>query len=129
MRLAQPQEIPSLWEKISPWVSSIAERSRGRFEAVDIAERLVSGDFHLWLAEDESGMVMTEFSQYPRKRVVRACAIVGDGAKDWVLDADREIGEWAKEQGCEIFEGLARPGWERTFKQWKKTHVFLERDL
>ena len=79
----------------------------------------------LWPAE--RGCLVTEIQVYPRKKVLNV--FLGGGDMDQLLDMEAAAAAWGKAQGCTMATIQGRPGWERVFRHWRRSHVILERSL
>lgn len=127
-----PGHIQAIWPLIEPLLLRVVERSDGRYSMRGMAQRLVSGDWVLrvvWVDGEVRAIVGAEvYSDVSGMRccIVRFCT--GHGAKDW-SHLLVEIEDWARKDGCERIEMIARKGWAKHLKDYALTHVFLEKQL
>lgn len=136
MRLVAPapDELADLWPIIRDRIASCCKRSGGKYEPVDVLQNLINRRMDLWLAVDDANAVqalaITEIVDYPRVKVCKLLAGTGDDAERWYRLIDG-IENWARSQGCGVFEPICRPGWEKRFAAlgYRKTHVVLEKRL
>lgn len=127
-----PDKIGAVWPHVQKHLESMAERSRGKVTAEDIAALCASGHMTLWVVLDDDGTHLataaTELFDYPRKRVCRITGLVGEHFDKWLHHIE-DIENWARSQGCMAMQNLARKGWARKVPDYVLTHVLLERDL
>ena len=122
---------PQLQAMVAAHIDSVVMRSRGRYSRKGVVERLLSGDWQLWLVWDGSvkGTLATEL--YFDVSGDKACTIrfcTGADAKDWVRLIDH-IESWARAEGCKRMAMQARKGWAKHLTDYKLTHVVLEKPL
>lgn len=121
------------WNSISHWIADACTRSNGKYQPVDILHALMRGDMQLWGAIGEEkieGIAIGEIIKYPRIKVYRMLAATGEDLANWI-DHIEGIERWAKAQGCQDFESIARPGWARLLKGRGHihTHSMLNKNL
>ena len=112
-------------------ILSIVERSNGRLSERGLLDQILAAQTQLWLSyrdEKPEAVVLTEIVNYPDTKACKLYAATGHNRKNWVGFLP-VIEEWARVQGCRSMEAFARPGWERNLPDYRKTHVFLEKDL
>lgn len=122
-------KVPEIWPFAEELVSSAVERS-GELSAQDILDALLSRNMQLWAAFDNGlkAIAVTEIQVLPRKKLGSILICTGEGRKEWEY-ALSIIEDWARSEGCTGMKLLARPGWERVLKDYRKTHVLLEKEL
>lgn len=128
-----PDALATVWPHIAASVEDIASRSRGRMLSSDIREMIERGERVLWIAvEIETGaflgLAMTELREYPRRKACCLVACVGRDRAKW-LHLLGGIEGWARSIGCDLMEGFARRGWAHELRDYKLSHVFLEKDI
>ncbi len=112
-------------------LAKAVERSRGKQDGDDIAAAIETGRMQLWLLAAPgqiAAIALTEISEYPRKKVCRVIACVGEGRERWQHHL-AGIEDWAKEIGCDGMELVARKGWARVMSDYELTHVMLEKGI
>ena len=123
-----PDLLPEWWERASPALENMAESTRGRQSLHTLADKIIDGNVQLWAADDEA-FALTAVNDWPTGlSTFEFIGLVGEGRERWLGVLD-EMCEWAKEQGCEMVETSARPGWKRVLTDWACTHVFLEKKI
>lgn len=96
-----------------------------------MAQNLLKGDWQLWVVWDGTvrAIVITEL--YKDVSGMKCCMIrvcTGNGAKDW-SHLIGFIEDWARGQGCERLDMLARKGWAKRLPDYHLTHIMLEKVL
>ena len=125
-------EIPNYWRLVEPLISSACKTARGKWDAGYIRGQLEAGVMQLWLITDGSvlAVCITEIVQHPGKCCCRIRIMTGRERRRWqhLLEV---IECWAKAQGCDAMELIARPGWSRPLKarNYEVTHLFCEKEL
>ena len=104
---------------LGPMIQKALAKGQGERDFNDYAALLVQGDAHLWLVEDDSGILgvaLTKFIQYPQYKSLHIAALTGDKWFEWGPEAHTRLEEFAKETGCEKIEVWGRRGWEKALK-------------
>lgn len=124
-------DLDRVWPAVANDIEEAAKTSRGKFLAEDIYQELKDQTCQLWVWESESarGVFITQVHSYKRNKVCWIRIATGHNYQEWVSQVMRTIEEWAKEQGCDAMELLARPGWKRVLEDYETTHVYLEKAL
>lgn len=93
----------------------------------DIARGILSGVFTLWPLP--SGCMVTEFVQYPRKRVLHV--FLGGGDLGEIIDMHDMFDAFARQNGCSEMTVTGRAGWSRVLVNhgWKREHVTMARAI
>jgi hypothetical protein len=108
----------------------MAANSGGRWELSDIVRLIGSRDMQLWISLDGNkveAVLLTEIVQYPRRKALRFSSCVGREWKNWT-GHHRQIEEWARGEGCDLFEVYAPRKWRHAFPEYREYHVMLECD-
>ena len=135
--LVRPEDLAAAWPKVSPWLASMANTSKGKFSLESIAVAIATGQWQLW-AYAPAGAVKAcyvgRILEFPHKRVYEPIALAGAD-----MLADRAewlailafIEDWARAEGCQAMQVLGAPGFERFAAScgYAKTHVMLEKEL
>tara|TARA_R110000824_G_scaffold231040_1_gene418821 strand:- start:475 stop:825 length:351 start_codon:yes stop_codon:yes gene_type:complete len=115
-------------------ISDALERS-GRHTPDEILLDLRSGEAQLWIMWAETvtdaeilGVCVTYIMESERKKVCRLWLCTGHDRRRWVHHV-KTIEEWAASIGCHAMDAVVRPGWEKVLRDYRKTHVILEREL
>lgn len=133
-----PEFLPDTWPLVEPLIVKACSESGGRFTAADVAAKVSTGEFQLWIAQSEDedeinpvqALGLTRLVAYPRLTACEVMATLGRDMKDWSGHING-ISEWAARHGATQMHVIARPGWEKVLKRegYRKTHIFLERDI
>lgn len=123
-----PDDIGDVWGFIAQWLESACQADES---ASDIMDDCLSGKRNLFVVMDGLEIlaaVVVEICNYPKRKVMCGHYCVGKHRRRW-QHLYEELELWAKKQGCTKVKLIARPGWERLWKGYTKTHVLLEKDL
>lgn len=133
-----PQElVEKVWIKVEPDVISALKRSGEYATSNHIKDHCLKNEMQLWMLWDKEnkeekyhGVVITEVIQRPLIKVLNIRIMVGNGRENWQHYISI-IEDFAKHNGCDKMELIARPGWERVLKQFNytKSHVVLDKYL
>lgn len=125
-----PDTIDALWPAIRPRIVSGVERSSGRLTEKAAFDLLRSGQWQCWTYWEGAkcmAVVVTRLNfESSGIKTLEAIMASGDNRDRWQRLAVDTLKRFAKAEGCQLFELIARPGWERVFTEFKKTHVMLE---
>lgn len=125
-----PDTIDALWPAIRQRIVSGVERSSGRLTEKAVFDLLTSGKWQCWTYWEGTrcmAVVVTRINiESTGMKTLEAIMASGDNRDRWQRLAVDTLKMFAKAEGCKLFELIARPGWERVFTEFKKTHVMLE---
>jgi len=104
-----------------------------KYEAAHIAASIMSGEFQLWGAVEDGKLIavgVTRILNHPKKRVCQIIGGTGDDREKWQYFI-AQIEDWARAEGCQETELVARQGWARIFKPlgYVVTHVMASKEL
>lgn len=97
----------------------------------DMLDQLRSGHRQLWVVwngEAVVAAVMTRIIQLRSCRAVQVTAAGGSELGAW-KDLITLIEDYARAEGCRKVTIEGRPGWERTFKNYRRVRVVIEREV
>ena len=132
MHRLKPQQLEAVWPMVRPLMEEVAESYRGKQTVETLTSEILRGEVELWvvvegneilaiigtqLCEEPSGM-KTLFIKYADGRQMHK----------WLGMID-EFEAYARANGCEYVEMIARKGWTKRLKDYKMTHVLLEKRL
>jgi hypothetical protein len=115
-------QLPPHWEDNFQRVQEACRRSGATHDAADVLRQLNTDSATFWQGSPHSFFV-GEVLSYPRKRVFNCWLAGGDLSE--VLTMGERYKPLAKAAGCTEIELRGRPGWERVFRDWRKTGVLL----
>ena len=129
------KHINSVWPLIQTFVEKGIEASFKDRYTVDALKKLVSeGTWHLWVAweidtKKPHAIMMTElYEELSGIKIGSVRFLSGINRKNW-LGLLAELERQMYEVGVVKFEMWARKGWAKDLKDYKITHVLLEKDL
>lgn len=127
----EAHDIDRVWPAVAHDIEESAKTSRGKFVAEDIYNELKGKTCQLWVWESATarGVFITQIHNYKRNRVCWIRIATGHNYQEWIAEVMQTIEAWAKENGCEAMELLARPGWTKILKDYEMTHIYLEKAL
>lgn len=115
-----------IWKKIAP---AVAE-SGGRITQDALKNLLLKFEYQAWTVFEDKrclATVVTKINVYPSGlKSLDAIFAAGDDRAKWQTLVVETLKKFARAEGCEMFEIAGRPGWERIYPEFKKTHVVLE---
>lgn len=131
LNLISLDDIDKHKEVVSPYISSFVERANGRYDINDVFVNIKKGYWGLWVVHNDlviQAALLTQFIQYPKLKELQIIMCVGERHKDWYFLVNK-MEEYAQASGCKKITAVTRLGWEKIMRGYKKTHVYLERDL
>lgn len=115
-----PQEhLEQLWPRIEHFMQRAADYTYGRYTVDDILKTVTDYGHTLWVAFNDkgfSGAVVTDFTDYPRKRYLDMVFVGGDDGLEWKDEMLVMLRRWAADNGCVGIESSGRLGWSKIFK-------------
>lgn len=122
----QGPQVPSVWDKISPWVQTVVDLSHGRTNMAETLNSLIRGDTLLWLSYDEEtleplGYWICRIVQYTDVKMLSVDQLGGEDYARWEDIMHDSLILYAKENQCAGMELVGRAGWIRQLKKfgWK----------
>jgi len=137
-----PDQVDAAWPLVAGWLEGVVARSRGKESLAELRAAFVAGRKQLWiwvppasagagLAAGVQALAVTEIVNYPAAKICRVCIATGERRGQWLAPGLAVIEAWAKAQGCDAVEPVARLGWERELKQlgYRAHHMILAKEL
>lgn len=112
------ENVPEIWTLVKDHLSKAADYTFGRYTVDDIYDAIIDYDHTLWIAFDESsikGAVVTNFSNYPKKKYLNMVFTGGEDLKEWKEPMLKILQHWAFDNHCDGIESTGRPGWAKIF--------------
>jgi hypothetical protein len=115
-------------------LSMMCERNGGRWTVDGLNQKFLTGDWQMWCVyrpRDDYIFAVIGTALHIEMNGSKSCDIkfcTGVDMKQWVHLLDH-IEIWAMSEGCARIKTIARPGWKRKLKDYKCTHVQLEKVL
>ena len=117
---AVPAEyVKQVWPDVKEYLQGAEDYTHGRYEVEDILDSITDYDHTLWIAFTEEGIkgvVVTNFIDYPRKRMLCMSFCGGVQLENWKDPMLQLLQRWAKDNECDGIEATARLGWSKIFK-------------
>ena len=132
-----PQEhITQIYPDIEKYVDRMVPTAYGRFEKIDLVNDILSGKATLWVIMDEEddnklyGIIFTEWSYYPRKKMLSISFAAGDKLDSWIEESLKVLENWAVDNDCDAMEITGRKGWVKKLKDydWKQEFIIVKKE-
>jgi hypothetical protein len=132
-----PQEyITSIYSDIEKYIDKLTPTTHGRFDKIDILNDLLTGRETLWTVVDEKndnkiiGVIFTEISHYPRKKMLSIQYASGDKLDEWMEESLVTLENWAVDNECTAMEITGRRGWVKKLKKhnWEEEFVVIKKE-
>lgn len=133
--LIPPNLIDWVWAQAGPHLQMATDQSEGRFVLRDVYDRLITGDWHLWVVYEETGnliaSITSSFSWYPQGKWLSGQFLGGDRLDEWRDLFCDTFDRFARDMGCKAIEFTGRPGWGRRLKPngYRELFRVYQRDL
>lgn len=106
------------WKEVAPLLDKAMPIMLARYESIDILAMVITSPQATqgWFAmEDQNilAVMVTQVCQYPRKRVLSMFCLGGERMNEWFKKGYQLLLEHGKRTGCQQFEVLGRPGWQK----------------
>jgi len=130
--LISSSDVPYVWNSIIPLLEP-SQNDQMELSVEDFLECLMSGDMQLWVAmegEEVIACMISQFAEYPQKKVLRIIFISGEGMDRWIKNFPM-VENFALMNGCTFLEVWGRKAWIKILKDWDwecKYHI-LTKDL
>jgi hypothetical protein len=133
------EEINKVWVLAKPYVDDALVYSNSHHHSDHFKNLMVQGKLQLWLLWDDkkntiqekmNGVVVSEIINRSIKKVFHLPIVTGKNRQRWQHLIEK-LENFAKDQGCDCMELIARPGWQKILDKhnYFKTHVVLEKNL
>jgi len=134
-----PKNISKVWILAKPYIDDALAYSNSHHHSDHFFELMTKGKLQLWILWDDTknttqekmnGVVISEIIQRSIKKVFHLPIVTGKNRQRWQHLIEK-LEDFAKDQGCDLMELIARPGWQKILDKYnyKKTHVILEKEL
>ena len=133
------EELDKVWSMVEKDIKSALAYSGQLTDSDFVYETAKQGKFQVWVLWDKEqkittnkyfGVVVTELIKRKFGKVCHIYIMTGRQRHKW-QHLISKIENFAKEEGCEMMELIARPGWQKVLKifDYKRTHVVLEKEI
>jgi len=116
--------VTPVWKRVQPLIASAVERMDSGYRAIDIHNKLLTGDMQLWVIGDYQAVAVTQIAIYPQFKACIVVAMAGDGLTEWFDDIMGAIEGWAAAMGCRYVEEYGRKGWAKVGAARGYEHVY-----
>ena len=132
-----PQEyITQIYPDIDKYIDKLVPTSHGRFEKIDLVNDILTGRASLWTVVDEEdnnkvyGIIFTELSNYPRKKMLSISFASGDNLESWIEESLEVLENWAVDNDCVAMEITGRRGWVKKLQShnWQEEFVIVKKE-
>ena len=117
------KDIDKVWVLAKPYIDDALAYSNSHHHSEHFKDLIKKGKLQLWFLWDDKKSTVKE-----KMNGVVVCT--GKNRQRWQHLIEK-IEEFAKGEGCDCMELIARPGWQKILDKhnYKKTHVILEKEL
>jgi len=133
------EELDKVWGMVEKDIKSALAYSSQLTDLDFVYDLAKQGKFQVWVLWDKEqkiitnkyfGVVVTELIKRKFGKVCHIYIMTGRQRNKW-QHLISKIENFAKEEGCEMMELIARPGWQKVLKifDYKRTHVVLEKEI
>ena len=113
------------FSRVKRHIDAALEYAGDTHDSADILHGISRGYFQFFPLKKSA--IVTEIIDYPRITSCRFFLAGGDLVE--LRDAELSVSEWAKAVGCQRVEIAGRPGWERALTGYKKSAIWLSKEL
>ena len=133
------QELDKAWGLVHKDIRQALAYSGQLADSDFVFETAKANKFQVWIIWDNNqkktidkyfGVVVTELIKRKFGKVCHIFIATGRQRHKW-QHLINKIEEFAKDEGCEMMELIARPGWQKVYNNYgyKRTHVVLEKKI
>ena len=133
------EELDKVWGMVEKDIKSALAYSSQLTDSDFVYDLAKQGKFQVWVLWDKEqkiitnkyfGVVVTELIKRKFGKVCHIYIMTGRQRNKW-QHLISKIEDFAKEEGCEMMELIARPGWQKVYNNYgyKRTHVVLEKEI
>ena len=133
------QELDKTWGLIDKDIRQALAYSSQLTDSNFVFETAKENKFQIWIIWDNNqkktidkyfGVVVTELIKRKLGKVCHIFIATGKQRHKW-QHLIKDIEDFAKAEGCQMMELIARPGWQRVLNlfNYKRTHVVLEKKI
>ena len=127
-------ELDRAWPLVEAMIADACARA-GLFSAASVLKWLQADEMQLWLAGRVvdgkpvvDAVAVTEMLQFEFAKAFKVFLVTGNDLDRW-LPHLAAMEAWAKEMGCTRVIHEARKGYARKLRDYRLTHVILEKPL
>ena len=113
------------YERLAHHIDNALAYAGDTHTSAQVLDAILNGKAQFFSMENSA--IVTEIVDYPQKSTCRIWLAGGD--MDELIEAEKQICQWAKEQGCSGMEIIGRKGWERQLKDYSPASIVLTKEL
>ena len=132
-------ELDKVWSIVDKDIRNALAYSGQLTDSNFVLEKSKEGKFQVWILWDKTkptavekyfGVVVTELIKRQLGKVCHIYIMTGRQRHKWQYLV-KDIEEFAKNEGCQMMELIARPGWKKVLNNfgYGMTHVVLEKKI
>jgi hypothetical protein len=125
-------DIMRLSPVLEPLIAPAVARSTGRMTTTDAFDLVEKEQARIWLAHDGDELLGAAFGrpvQYARRKALSIPFIAGRERQRWEAQMLAALEHGARYIGCDLLEGIGRPGFARILPGFRVTGYAFEKDL
>ena len=133
------KELDKVWGLIEKDIRNALHYSSQLTDSEFVLQTAKDGKFQIWVLWDKSkprpvekyfGVVVTELIKRKLGKVCHIYIMTGRQRHKWQYLV-KDIEQFAKDEGCQMMELIARPGWQKVLNNYgyNRTHVVLEKKI
>lgn len=115
--LVPQHQIRAIFPAVAKHLRRATDMSGGRYTLPALFEKLIEGEYHLWLAYEPDltvvAAVTSTFTHYPHCRSLHGQFLGGDRLEDWQDKFCEVFDRWGRENRCAFIEFTGRAGWNK----------------
>ena len=113
------------FERLAHHIENALAYGGGTHTLTQVLDAIIAGKAQFFSMENSA--IVTEIVDYPQKSTCRIW--LAGGNMDELMEAEKQICQWAREQGCSGMEVVGRKGWERQLKEYTPASIILTKEL
>lgn len=125
-------DVAALSSVLLPLIAPAIELNSGRMTADDAMRGVLNGQATVWVAVDEGktlGAAVARPVQYSMRKALCVMFIAGEQRGRWEAQMLNALEDGARHTGCDLIEGIGRPGFSRILPGFRVTGYAYEKDL
>jgi len=113
------------WDRCQHWIEAALPYASNSHRINDVWLAIQNGKAQFF--PRQKCAIVTEIVDYPRRSVCRIWLAGGD--LDELIDAEKDIAQWARSIGCSGMEIIGRKGWQRKLTDYQPKSTVFVREL
>lgn len=113
------------FERCADYIEAALEHAGNSHSLQDVWDAISQGYAAFFPLEKSA--IVTEIVSYPQYKVGRIWLAGGD--LDELVEAEKDVSEWAREKGCDGMEIIGRHGWKKKLSDYKAVATVLVKEF